>query len=839
MGLPRRQATCLALIVCLLSPLRVAAQRELAGAPEMKQALDRLNVLGAALMIAAHPDDENTGLLTYLARGRKVRTIYLSITRGEGGQNLIGPEQGDLLGVIRTQELLASRRIDGAEQRFTRAIDFGFSKTAEETMAKWGREEILGDIVWTIRDLRPDIVILRFSGSASDGHGHHQSSAMLGKEAFAAAADPNRFPQQLEYVKPWQARRLFWNVFSFRGGRFSDAGDMPERVDVDLGEYDPVLGYSYAELAGMGRSMHRSQGFGAGEPKGAVRNSLVVVAGEPAHSDPFEGVDTTWDRVPGGAAAGAILKRAAERFRPERPQDTAPLLLQARAALAGIRDEWADRKRAELDETIALAAGLWLDAAADRYAVVPGSAVAVDCVAVNRSDFPLELLSVSLGAATPSEINKPLPYNQPFSRRLEWKIPADFPYTHPYWLQKPKDGERYAFDDLRELRWPENPPALEARFVLRAGGQEIPLTRPVLYRYVDRVLGERTRALAVVPPAGVAMVRAVKLFPDDKPRSIEAQITANIPEIKGALRLEAPPGWRITPEAQPFELSESGRQATLRFEAAPPASPADARLEAVAAIGAVKVRSGVQVIEYPHIPTQTLTPPARERLVRADVRNTAKSVGYVMGAGDEVPDALRELGSDVTLLAANDLARGDLHRFDAIVTGVRAYNVRDDLIANQPRLMSYVEQGGTLIVQYNVADRQYPPGGRPERLSGIGPYPLATGRVRVSVEEAPVRFLRPDDPLLTTPNRIGPADFDGWVQERGLYFASEWDARYTPLWEMNDPGEPSAAGATLCARYGKGVYIFTALSWFRQLPAGVPGAYRIFANFLSAGAAAQ
>jgi hypothetical protein len=813
-----------ALLALLAGAGAVLAQRELAGAGRIQLALDKLTVLGSVLMIAAHPDDENTALLAYFARGRKMRTAYLSLTRGEGGQNLIGPEQGDLLGVIRTQELLAARRIDGAEQYFTRAIDFGYSKTAEETLAKWGREEVLADIVWIIRQLRPDIVILRFSGASRDGHGHHQAAGILGKEAFFAA-DAG-------------VSRLFWNVFSFRGGRFTDAGDMPQRIDLDAGEFSPILGFSFAEIAGMSRSMHRSQGFGAPETRGAVRNSLVLVAGQPAKQDPFEGVDTSWGRVPGGAPVGELLREAARTFQPQRPADTIPLLLKARPLIRQLDHPWARLKLQELDETIALLTGLWLDATADRYLLLPGAPVKIETVALNRSEYPLQLAAVEVDGAGNSAEPAPLAYNQPVRRAFSWTVPPDHSYTHPYWLRKPKHGEsRYSLDDPRLLAQPDTKPILSARFHLKADAEEIVLTRPVQYRYVDRVHGELTRPLAVVPPVAVQLAREAIVAPAGQPRKLAVELTAHSPEAAGEVRLDVPAGWRVSPPRQLFRLAGPGEQATVVFELTPPNQPSRQSVTAIAHLGGVDVSSGTAVIDYPHIPPQTLAPPARAALVRVNARTLVRKVGYIMGAGDKVPGAIEQLGCQVTLLEPEELARGDLGLYDAIVTGVRAYNVRPDLRANQQRLLAYVEQGGTLIVQYNVLDRPSP--NAPDPLARLGPYPLRAGRARVSVEDAPVEFLKPDHPLLRSPNPIGPADFDGWVQERGLYFAEEWDPRYEPLWASSDPGEKPLAGGTLYARYGQGVYIFTALSWFRQLPAGVPGAYRIFANFLSAGKVAR
>lgn len=809
------------------------AQRELAGAARAKLALEKLNVLGTVLMIAAHPDDENTALLAYFARGRHLRTAYLSLTRGEGGQNLIGPEQGELLGVLRTQELLAARRVDGAEQYFTRAIDYGYSKTLEEALAKWGRQEILGDVVWVIRRLRPDVVILRFSGTARDGHGHHQASALLGKQAFEEAGDPGRFPEQLARVEPWRPRRLFWNVFSFRGGRFSDAGDMPERIDLDPGHYSPLLGFSFAEIAGMSRSLHRSQGFGAPETRGSLRNSLVLVAGEPAAQDPFEGIDTSWRRVAGGAEVGALMAEALGRFDPERPEEALPPLLKARPLMAALRDPWARLKLGELDEAIALLAGLWLDAVADRYRVLPGGEVKVEAVAINRSSFPLELESVEVDGAGASVEREPLSYNQPVRRTLVWKVPPDLPYTRPFWLRGQRSGERYRIDDPEWIGAADSPPVLTARFRLRAGSEQIVLERPVLYRYVDRVRGELTRPLAVVPPVSVRLAREAVVVPVGETGKVEVELTAQTPNVSGEVWLEAPQGWQAWPERRPLQLELVGEQATAAFELRAPTAPSRGRLRAKARVGGVEIASSTVTIDYPHIPPQTLAAPAEAALAAVDVKTLARRVGYVMGAGDLMPGAIEQLGCQVTLLEPGELSRGDLSSYDAIVTGVRAYNVRPDLRANQQRLLAYVEGGGTLIVQYNVLER--PAGDGRDPLARLGPYPLQIGRGRVSVEEAEMRPLRPEHPLLVTPNRISPEDFQGWVQERGLYFAEQWDSRYEPLWEVADPGEQPLAGGTLVARHGKGVFIYTALSWFRQLPAGVPGAYRIFANLLSAG----
>jgi LmbE family N-acetylglucosaminyl deacetylase len=823
-----------ALLACLILTASLAqAQRSLAGAAELRLALEKLRVLGSVLYIGAHPDDENTALMACFARGRLVRTAYLSLTRGEGGQNLIGPELGTRLGLIRTQELLDARRIDGAEQFFTRAIDFGYSKTAEETLRIWGRDAVLSDMVWVIRRFQPDVIVMRFSGTGRDGHGHHQASAMLAREAFLAAADPSRFPEQLKYAPVWQAKRLLWNAF---------AGADRARLAAEIGDYNPVLGFSYTEIGGMARSMHRTQGFGAPERRGASQNHMVHVEGVPASKDPFDGIDLSWNRVKGGAAVGALLVKADEALAPGAPERIVPLLLDARRAMMRLEGPWAARKIAELDRAVALATGLWLDATAERDTVVPGGELKLTATVLNRSHIPMSLIGVGFNGADPvaaAQAASQLSYNVPAVRSAVWKVPADRPYTQPYWLVQPPHGGAYTVADQELVGRAESPAAISARFKLRLDSEEIEVTRPVVYRWVDRVRGELTRPVVVAPPVAVELSEQAMLFPDARPRKVEVRVKAvRNSGAAGEVRLRVPQGWTAAPAARKFELAASGEQISVAFDVQPPATPSRGQLRAVAVVDGVEVGIGYETIQYDHIPPQTLFPPAAADLVRADVRTLARNIGYVMGAGDEVPKALEQLGCRVTLLTADDLAGGDLRAYDAIVTGIRAYNVRADLRANQRRLLEYVAGGGTLVVQYNVIEGGFL-AGDPRATDRIGPYPIRISRDRVSVEEAPVTLPNPAHPLLAGPNRIVPADFDGWVQERGLYFASEWDPHYQPLFESHDPGEPPRLGGTLYTRYGKGAYIFTGYSWFRQLPAGVPGAFRVFANLISAGKAAQ
>ncbi|HXB70330.1 MAG TPA: PIG-L family deacetylase [Candidatus Acidoferrales bacterium] len=869
----------------------VAQQRPFSGAVEIEQSLHKLNQLGTLLMIAAHPDDERTQVLAYFARGRYMRTAYLSLTRGEGGQNLIGSEQGAQLGLIRTQELLAARQIDGAEQFFTRAIDFGFTRTTSETLQKWGHDRILSDVVWVIRRYRPDVIVCGFSGTPSDGHGQHQTSAILAHEAFTAAADPARFPEQLQYVQPWRARRIvqaagFGGLLGGgRGGR-GQPGQQPGQAgapgsrepappepvrppagEADTGAFNPILGYSYEELAVLSRSMHHSQGTGAMRRPGGGTSSFSLVNGDPASKDLFDGIDTTWNRLPGGGAVGSILGEAIRSYEPAHPEKVIPLLVKARPLIAAMSaahsDPLASVKLAELDETIALCAGLWIEAQARQFETTPGSKLGVTATVMNRSTAQVTLDAARLeGMWNGAAANPPakLALNQSTNLDFTVEVPAAQPYSQPYWLAKPPAGDVYTVDDQMLIGLADTPPLLRLRALLTVEGTPIEVVRPVHHRYGDRAEGERTRPLIVVPAVAVNLTDTAELFPAAAWRTIHVSVMANVAKAAGNLRLDVPAGWNVEPKSQAFEIAAIGEQREMVFAITPPAGETTAVMHAVATVGGREIGAGLQVISYTHIPVQTLFPPSDVKLVRSNVKVTVKKVGYIMGAGDEMPDALRQLGLDVTVLSPSDLAQGDLSRFEAIVCGVRGYNVRADLRANQPRLMEYVKNGGTYIVQYQTGDSPDPNAANtpqqplpPEILrmmqtfqgpantapvtTNLGPYPFSVpggNRYRVTVEEAPVTFPNQDSPLLQYPNHINPKDFDGWVQERGLYFATKWDPHYQTVIASHDPDEQVLEGGELWTRYGKGIYIFTSYAWFRQLPAGVPGAYRLFANLLSA-----
>jgi len=818
----------------LLAALLPAAA--LCGSLDTLLGIERLRRLGSVLMIGAHPDDEETAVLAYLARGGAYRTGYLSLTRGEGGQNLIGSEQGPLLGLIRTHELLAARRIDGASQLFTRAIDFGFSRTAEEALSKWGKEEVLGDVVLAIRRFRPDVVLLVFSGTPSDGHGQHQASAILGKEAFQAAADPRRFPEQIKFVEPWRARRLYRCWHSLAPGASRTIQTAPDRLLIDTGRYEPRLGYSFAELGALSRSIHRSQAMGTALRKGSAPVALTWVAGDRAVGDLFDGIDTTWRRLPGGEAVEAALNAAAAAFRLDAPERAIPSLLDARLRIAAIPDPWAQIKKRELENVILSAAGIWLDASSVQPMVHPGGRVNVKVTAVNRSAAEVSLTGFQMESAAGVE-DRSVPIgqlrpNRPLDWTVEEVLPPGQPFTQPYWMREPVSGLLYSMPDLAWRGAPDQPAALQARFRLRFGNQEIETVRPVEHRFLDPVRGDRTRPLAVAPPLSLDFEESSILFPSSAPKRVQVRLRANQAGRSGVVRLEAPPGWTVVPPSREFRLDGGGETAVVPFDVTP--GPGRGELAARAETAEGVFRHGMVTLDYEHIPAATVFQEAKVAVVRADVTVLAKTAGYVSGAGDRVPEALRQLGVAVAVLGPGELAAADLSKYDAIVTGVRAFNVRKDLEAHAHRLFEYVARGGTLIVQYNTVNSASLPA-----LAKAAPYRIEFGAGRVTVEDAPMTPVNPGHVLLQAPNRIGPQDYEGWVQERGLYFATSWDPRYEPLWETGDPGQSRLRGATLYARHGRGVYIFTALSWFRQLPAGVPGAARIFANLLSAGKLAQ
>ncbi len=826
----------LALPVCalLLTSLLRSQPTPLAGSAELHELLDRLNTVGTVLMLGAHPDDENTAVMAYFARGLHFRTVYFSATRGEGGQNRIGTEQGDLMGVIRTHELLEARRIDGGEQDFATVIDFGYTKTPQEALSVWGEETLLRDMVRSIRTVRPDVIVSRFPPRPDGGgHGQHTAVGWTGPLAYEAAADPQRFAEL--GLPPWKARRYYYNVATFNRRMEQAAAQQPGRLRMELGAYDPVLGKSYAEIAGESRSMHRSQAMGAPQRKGSVPAYFEYVAGERASESLFEGIDTGWSRVEGAENVAASLALARDSYRPGKPDETLAHLLSAYRELKALDGPEVEYKRRELVRAVELASGIWADITVDRWDAVAGGRIEVTARVLLRAGALWKwqgtrvegVVASAVGGALALELNRVAEQSESVA------IPAEACYSQPYWLAENATGQPAC---RGAAGTPGPPPVLLATFDFEtADGTEVQIEKPVLYRWVDPSLGERSRPLAVVPPVTVAFTNETRIFPSAAPAEVAVRLTSNQGQADVTVQLDAPPGWKLSPATREVRFQRRGQEQTAKFKLTPPAAASGGELTATATLDGRTVRSGMRTIEYGHIPATPVFPRAAMRVERVAVELLARDIGYVMGAGDKVPDALRQLGAEVTLLSAEDLATGDLGRFDALVTGVRALNSRPDLVAARERVLEYVAAGGTLVVQYNTAPfgRGRP---RPTAAGTLGPYPMTPSRLRVTDEHSKVSFpAGPEHPLLTTPNRITGDDFKGWVQERGLYFMSDWDERYDAVIECSDAGEEPLAGGMLHARYGKGAYVFTGYSWFRQLPAGVPGAFRIFANLISVG----
>ena len=800
------------------------------------QELHSFREAGTVLFIAAHPDDENTQLIAYLARGPSYRTGYLSLTRGEGGQDLLGPELGDALGVIRTQELLAARRVDGGRQFFSRARDFGFSKDYQDTLNRWDRTQVVADIVRVIRTFRPDILITRFSTVPGGTHGHHTASAVLALEAFGLAGDPHAFPEQLETLTPWQPTRIYWDSFRASVGNVAvspSGAQAPAAalVRLDDGGFQPLLGESFGEIAALSRSMHKSQGMGASSTRGASFEYFRVLGGPPANGDLFDGVDHTWSRFPGGAAIGAAADAVIARFDPQHPAASVPALLELRGQLAGLApDPVVADKRAQLDRIVQGCLGLYVETTLPRAEAVPGETLALHHLAIVRADFPVRWLGVRyplLGRETLAPAD--LAADSPATRDGRPTLPADTPLSQPYWLRAEGTAGMYRVDDPDLIGRPENPPAFPVEFVFEVGGQTLVVPDAPVQVTRDPLRGEVRRQLQVIPPVTLEFVHDLELFAPGSAHVVTVELTAARPGLTGSLQLEAPAGWQVAPAAQTFDLGAAGAHPRFTFTLTAPAAAASATagIVARAEIGGVRYRNGRVEIHYDHIPDQLLLPPARLHAVSLDLAIRGTRVGYFPGAGDRVGECLERMGYAVTTLGAGDLNPAGLRGLDAVVLGIRAFNTRPDLVAQLPALFAYAAAGGNVIVQYNTVNEL--------KSTRLAPYPLTLSNDRVTDYRSAMTLLAPDHPAFTTPNRIGPADFEGWVQERGLNFPDEWDAHFTPLLSCHDAHEAPLQGSLLVARYGQGYWVYTGLSWFRELPAGVPGAYRLFANLIALG----
>jgi LmbE family N-acetylglucosaminyl deacetylase len=804
----------------------------------IQQNLKKLNVLGSVLYIAAHPDDENTRLLGYLVQEKHYRTGYLSLTRGDGGQNLIGTEQSELLGLIRTQELLAARRMDGAEQFFSRANDFGFSKNPEETLKLWDKDKILGDMVWVIRNFRPDVMICRFPTTGEGGHGNHTASAILAQEAFTAAADPKRYPEQLKYVSVWQAKRLLWNTFNFGNTNTTS----PDQFKINVGGYNPLLGKSYGEIAAESRSNHKTQGFGAAKQRGDAFEFFKTILGDAPKTDLMDGVDVTWNRTPFGAPIAAQIQKITKAFNSDAPQASVPALVAllgevdqtvaTNKAFQTVRlietattayDCWHKQKTKELKDLIAACAGLWFEAYSNDASYAVGDTIELRIQAIKQSNADVKFDSFSTSQSN-SFVIKDGALAEGQLQTIPFKLKAE-KISQPYWLESPHEIGSYTINDDLKVGKPENPDAPTVTYTFTIAGKEISYNRKLVFKYVDPARGEIYQPLEIAPPVTANIADKVYVFNNVKPQSVQVKLKA-FTNASGSISIKPVAGWKISPEKIDFTGKNKGDEWTVAFNVTPTDSkPNTSNFEVIATANGKSFSQGLLNIKYNHVPAITIFPPAQAKLVNIDLKTAGKKIGYIAGAGDLVPDALREVGYEVHQLTENEIINGDLSEYDAIVTGVRAYNVNGRLTYEQPKLLEYVKNGGNLVVQYNnnngLVTRE------------LGPYPFRVVNERVTDEFAPVTILDKNSEVLNYPNIITQDDFKGWVQERSVYMVSSIDPQYKAPLQMNDPDASASNGSLIVANYGKGRYVYTSLVFFRELPAGVPGAYRLFINLLS------
>lgn len=799
---------------------------------EIYEKLEKFNFLGTVLYVAAHPDDENTRLISYLSNNVKARTVYLSLTRGDGGQNLIGPEIRESLGVIRTQELLAARNVDGGEQRFSRANDFGYSKHPDETLEIWNKEQVLSDVVWAIRTLKPDVVINRFDHrTPGTTHGHHTASAMLSVAAFDLAGNKNKFKNQLAYTDTWSPNRLFFNTsYWFYGSQEKfEKANKENLVRFDIGVYYPQKGLSNNEIAALASSQHLCQGFGRLSTRGSESEYIEFLKGDAPKdkSNIFSGIDTSWNRVKGGTEIEKRIKPILENFNFKNPATHLPDLLKAYALVETIEDShWRKLKIKELSEIIYAAAGLYLEASATNAATTPNGEVQINIEALNRSNAKIVLESIELNPS-----NKTQPKNLALlpnkKETLKTKILLENEkYTSPYWLQELGSIGMYTVNDQKLIGLPNTPRNIKVAFNLTINGTAISFSKEVVYRYSKRDKGELYQPFEVLPKVTSSLKDEVLVFADDKAKEVLVTLRAGADHIDGEVQLQHAKGWSVSPNKANFKIENKGGTTEVKFMVTPPKNQSEAEISVMASVDGELFDKKLVEISYEHIPTQNILKPSVAKVVRMNIQKKGTAIGYIKGAGDVVPESLAQIGYQVSIIEPEDINLKNLENFDAIVMGIRAYNTVDDLKFKQTELLKYVEAGGNLIVQYNTVGRR----------SGIdvgAPYPLKIARDRVTDENATIVFLAKNHALLNTPNKISKEDFKGWVQERGLYFPNQWSKEYTPILGMHDKGEKMTKGSLLVAAYGKGNYIYTGLSFFRELPAGVPGAYKLFANLLS------
>lgn len=802
---------------------------------EIYHQIQKLNFLGSVLYVAAHPDDENTRLISYLSNDKKARTGYLSLTRGDGGQNLIGTELRELLGVIRTQELIEARKIDGGEQFFSRANDFGFSKNPTETLEIWDKNQVLSDVVWAIRKFQPDVIINRFDHrSPGTTHGHHTASAMLSLEAFDLVNDKTIYPEQLKYVSTWQPKRVFFNTsWWFYGSKEKfEKADKSTQTKLNIGTYYQSLGKSNQEIAALSRSCHQSQGFGNTGTRGEEDEYLEFLKGEKLNDNTnlFEGIDTSWNRVQGGKAIGDILMTVEKNFDFKNPSASIPELVKAYTLIQNLSDKhWKEVKTEEIKKIIAACAGLYFEAVADVQEITPDSPLKIKLEVINRSSIPMKLTGI--GAIPTYETKEKkiidLKNNVPFTETTSLNLNNTIDYTNAYWLNQVGTEGMYRVDEQEKIGLPDVIRQVTVGFWIEILGVEIPFDRKVVYKYNDDVKGEVYQPLDIVPLATSTIAEKVYIFNNDRNKTVTVKVKAGKDKIAGNVKLQLPENWSVSPVEIPISLDRKGEEVLAVFNVSPSREISEIEIKSIVTIDNQVFDKQKIDINYPHIYKQMVLKPAVAKAIRLKIKTKNEKIAYIMGAGDEIPKSLQQMGYEVEIIKPEAISAEKLNSFDVVITGIRAYNVVNALAYKQKTLLDFVKIGKTMIVQYNTLDDLV--------SKDMAPFPLKISRDRVTEEDAEVRFLAPNHPVLNYPNKITVDDFKGWKQEQGLYYPSEWDKAFTPILSANDTGEKPKDGALLIAKYGKGNYIYTGLSFFRELPEGVSGAFRLMANMIAIG----
>lgn len=813
-----RQSKIKFIIFFLFTFLIVNAQQpQKLATGEIYEQVQKLNFLGSVLYLAAHPDDENTRLISYFSNNYHAQTAYLSLTRGDGGQNLIGPELREQLGAIRTQELLAARRIDGGQQFFTRANDFGYSKVPSETFTIWNKQEVLNDVIQTIEAFQPDIIINRFDHrTPGTTHGHHTASAMLSMEAY-----------DLIKNKP---KRVFFNTsWWFYGSQEAfDKADKSKLISINANVFFPILGKSNFEIAALSRSQHRCQGFGSTGSRGDETEYLELLKGDlPTSGNLFEGIDTSWNRLKGGEAIGKILNPIEANFNFKNPEKHIPQLVEAYKLIQKLEDShWKKIKLNQLSKIIEACSGLYLEAVSSSEKITKSDSYDLTIEAINRSNANMVLNSVSYGNKMATEKDVALKNNSKVNIKLNNNtIPTDFEYSNLFWLRETPTVGMYKVSNKSIRILPEETLQFPIVFSIQVEGTTIEFVKNVVYKKNDPEFGETYIPFTVLPEVTTNIINKVTIFNDNQPKEIQVKIISQTENTKGTIALKVDENWKVEPSEIAFEIAQKNDERTVLFKVFPPKNETIATLEAIVSMKGKKFNQELIEINYPHIPKQTILQPSTSKLVKLDIKTKGKNIGYIKGAGDEVGNNLENLGFKITTINPSEISTEKLQNFDAILVGIRAFNVVEELAFKNKILFEYVNNGGNLIVQYNTNGRLV--------TKDIAPFDLKISRDRVTNEKAKVTFLAPNHPVLNTPNKITNKDFEGWVQEQGLYYPDEFATDFIPILEANDEGETPKKGALLIAKYGKGNYIYTGLSFFRELPEGVSGAYRLLANIIA------